>query len=948
MAEFKVRTKGNADPRGKARVYFCCHPDDFDKYFDKICEDVFKTHDPAIYYTEDMTEPLNEDNISVDLKVMNLFLVPISFRLMSEPNRAMQVDIDYAKKNNIPILPFMMEEGIDEVYALPKNFGERQYLSPYTTDKTGVSYESKLEGYLKSMLISDEMAKRVRAAFDAYIFLSYRKKDRKFADELMRIIHNIPGCRDIAIWYDEFLTPGESFMENIEEAMAKSELFTLLVTPNLLEDGNFVMTKEYPAARDNGMEILPTEMENTDHGQLCTKYKDIPDPVKTYDEHFTEVLCEVIKKIAISENDSDPEHNFLIGLAYLDGIDVEVDVERGVALITMAAEASLPEAMEKLYTMYDGGDRVSLDYREALKWAEKLADYYIRIFGEDHDYSMMWIHNLAHTCFDVGEYTRAIELQQLALELTRKNCGNESYETISSINALASSCMALGDYARGLALQQEAYDTSVNVLGAEHVESMSSMIGLAQLYFEVGDIDTGIYLMELSVEKSLMYFGEKNELTLIAINNLALAYCEIGRFSEARELLVKAYDELCKIKSENHPTALTTLNNLSIIEQKRGNLERAIEISAKVVSIRQAIYGEKHPDTLRAIGNMAVIYGYSGNLDEAISMLENIVEPFTEAFGSNHPEFIGILNNLAFCYLNMGNIARAYSIYEEVYSSYLSSLGEDHPNTILAVNNIVGAHIRLGEYDKAKEILDKEYPRAIEILGIEHPTTLTMVTQVTNLRLNEGDLQGALNIAEETYPYFCKVFGEENTETLRCMGNIAYIYSLTGRLSEAREMQTKILSINKEILGDGHVETLTSANNLGYTMLLMGDFNGSLAVFEETAELCSEALSEDHPLTIMVLTNMAIALYQAKADADKAIELLKRALELRKNTGLLYHPDSINLLESLATFYLRKSRINEYIDTLRSLYEICLCVLGEEHPKTVTAKNVLDKINGRH
>lgn len=57
MATFNVRTKGGADPRGKVKVYFTSHPDDFDKYFDKICDDVLKTQDCAIYYTPDMSEP---------------------------------------------------------------------------------------------------------------------------------------------------------------------------------------------------------------------------------------------------------------------------------------------------------------------------------------------------------------------------------------------------------------------------------------------------------------------------------------------------------------------------------------------------------------------------------------------------------------------------------------------------------------------------------------------------------------------------------------------------------------------------------------------------------------------------------------------------------------------------------------------------------------------------
>ena len=131
MAEFKVRTKGGSSPNNKPRVYFTCHFADFQGCFDKICEDIFKTHDCAIYYTEDMTEALDQTNINVDLNRMNLFLLPVTFRLLSEPNRSMSVDISYAKEHNIPILPFMMESGLDSLYSLQKNLGSRQYLSPF-------------------------------------------------------------------------------------------------------------------------------------------------------------------------------------------------------------------------------------------------------------------------------------------------------------------------------------------------------------------------------------------------------------------------------------------------------------------------------------------------------------------------------------------------------------------------------------------------------------------------------------------------------------------------------------------------------------------------------------------------------------------------------------------------------------------------------------------------
>ena len=167
MAVFKLETKNKVDIDKKPRVYFTCHPDDFEKHFKKICDDIFKTHDCAIYYTEDMTEVVADDEKQVDLGRNNLFVVPVTFKLLTTPNRAMDEDFPYALKEHIPVLPIMMEPGIDEFYAKPDKFGELQYLNPHSTDPTEISYEEKLQKYLESVLISDELAKRVRAAFEA-------------------------------------------------------------------------------------------------------------------------------------------------------------------------------------------------------------------------------------------------------------------------------------------------------------------------------------------------------------------------------------------------------------------------------------------------------------------------------------------------------------------------------------------------------------------------------------------------------------------------------------------------------------------------------------------------------------------------------------------------------------------------------------------------------------
>ncbi len=382
MNALKCEIRDNSDIKKNERVYFTCHPDDFERYFEEIKEELHKYRDCAVYYNEDLVSPWDEEEMALQFSQMQLFVIPITYQFLFEENRAREVEFAYAVEHHIPVLPLMQESGLAP--AFNAICGNLQFLDKHSTDKTEIPYEEKLKKYLQSVLIGDEMAEKIRAAFDAYIFLSYRKKDRKYAQELMRLIHKNEFCRDIAIWYDEFLTPGEEFNRAIQEAMEKSSLFAMVVTPNLLEEPNYVMDEEYPAAVKLNKKILPAEMIETDKAQLKKKYQNLPEvPSAEQTDILSEMLLKHLHGIAIRENDADPQHLFFIGLAYLNGIDVEVNNKRAARLIKKAAAAELPEAMEKLASMYETGEGIPWDYEQGVEWRKKVIDYYKKIYDSE-------------------------------------------------------------------------------------------------------------------------------------------------------------------------------------------------------------------------------------------------------------------------------------------------------------------------------------------------------------------------------------------------------------------------------------------------------------------------------------------------------------------------------------------------------------------------------------
>lgn len=728
MAVLKYRVKNEASLKGKPRVYFTCHPEDFEKHFDKVCNDIFKFQDCVIYYTEDMNAPIADEDRALDIGSNNLVVIPVTFKLLTTPNRAVDEDLVYALKEHIPILPIMMESGIDELYAQPDRFGELQYLNPYSSDTTEIAYEDKLERFLSSVLISSDLANRVRAAFDAYIFLSYRKKDRNYANQLMRLIHSHPECRDIAIWYDEFLTPGESFKENISKILNDSKLFALLVTPNLLEepDGqpNYVMAEEYPTALHSGIDILPAEMEQTDKDKLCEKYKGIPECVNPHnDQALRTRLMESIFKVVRTANDDDPAHNFLIGLAYLEGIDVEVDRERALSLITSSANNGLPEAMEKMYFMYQSGIGTSVNYEIAAIWAERLIEYYHKQLGENHPTTMKWLYNLAFICHESGNYQKALKLGKKVFSLHRKIFGETDIRTLGALSNLAAAYGGVGNYTKMLELNEEVYTLRAEILGKEHEDTITSLCNLAYSYGQVGNHEKELELQQEAYSLRCRILGEEDTRTLQSLNNLASIHGALGNRAKALELNQKAYSLFSKRLGEEHPYTLVSLGNLAFAYGRVGDIKKHVELYERKYQASRKVLGEKHPDTLLALNGLAVAYGEMGEKQRSKDLQEKVYAFRCEILGNLHPQSLRSLSNLAAAYAALNDWEKVLELNTKAYDLRRKVLGETHPDTLKTMFNLAFTYGKLGDWGQAYNLSSKEYSLRCKRFGDNHPET---------------------------------------------------------------------------------------------------------------------------------------------------------------------------------------------------------------------------------
>ena len=372
MLKYETRYGVNQIPNMK--VYIAFGKEDYRLYYEMLCEEILDSLNCAVFCRQGWDDPFNEADIADYLGEMNLIILPVTHTFLQGDLESVNLEIIFAVNNNIPILPILLELDLEDLYMekmnrLGDNYSMIQFLNRTSTCPTEISYKDKLKKRLEQLVIGEELISRIQSAFDAYIFLSYRKIDREHAKNIMQLIHSIPFCQNIAIWYDEYLTPGESWKVSIAEALARSILMLLAVTPNVSEPGNYIIEQEYPLARNLGKEIIPIEVIPTDFSVLKCYFPELSVPIDVNDiNQLKLVLSKALSRLSLNSEAGTSEHRFMIGLSYLYGIDVEIDRSRAIHIIQEIAEEGLPEALHTMALIHLNGNGVPISYKYAQDW----------------------------------------------------------------------------------------------------------------------------------------------------------------------------------------------------------------------------------------------------------------------------------------------------------------------------------------------------------------------------------------------------------------------------------------------------------------------------------------------------------------------------------------------------------------------------------------------------
>lgn len=417
MEQNLILPEGYASSEGLPRVCCVAHPEDRMHYQDEVAKDFHNIRHCAVYFAS-----TGEKELDLILKQVQLAAFLVTSRFLDDP--AGKNAFALALEKHVPILPLQKEAGVEARFN--KICDSYQLLWKENPDPTVIDYTKKLRDLLEKVFLDKKTAEDLLGAFqERYIFLSYRKKNRALAQELMKRIHDLEGREDIRIWYDEFLVAGDRWDTAIEERLKGSAMMVLAVTPDVVNEPNFVTSEEIPQARDRKPEpvpILPVVMAPTPEDTL--EAKGLTGWVDPQDDRA--INSRLKRSFGKGKAGHDEQDRYRLGMAYLNGCHVEVCRERGVKMLREAADHGYLDAIRALADMYATGNGVALDYKESIRLRERAVNQ-LRKSPKERGKYLRDLQLLGLDCYSAGAFELARKYLQQAVEELEKLSNSPSF-----------------------------------------------------------------------------------------------------------------------------------------------------------------------------------------------------------------------------------------------------------------------------------------------------------------------------------------------------------------------------------------------------------------------------------------------------------------------------------------------------------------------------------------
>jgi tetratricopeptide (TPR) repeat protein len=345
---------------------------------------------------------------------------------------------------------------------------------------------------------------------------------------------------------------------------------------------------------------------------------------------------------------------------------------------------------------------------------------------EDKESLKEWallLYKAAWYAWQRGRADEAEYMSMASMEVRREVYGEESAETLKSMDMLGQARKLGGKYTDAESISRQTLARMEKVLGPGHPDTLPIMNNLAGVLYSQGKYEEVELMHRQTLAQMEKAHGPEHPHTLTTMSNLALVLESQGKYKEAELMSRQTLAQKEKVLGPGHPHTLTGMSNLALVLNRQGKYEEAELMNRQTLAQMEKVLGPEHPDTLTTMSNLALVLNRQGKYEEAELMDRQTLAQKEKVLGRRHPDTLTSMNTLARVLDRQGKYEEAELIDRQTLAQREKVLGAEHPDTLVSVYYLASVLARRHRYNESLALYERACAGLDIVFGKDHPTT---------------------------------------------------------------------------------------------------------------------------------------------------------------------------------------------------------------------------------
>ncbi|MCG8407142.1 MAG: tetratricopeptide repeat protein [Phycisphaerales bacterium] len=545
-----------------------------------------------------------------------------------------------------------------------------------------------------------------------------------------------------------------------------------------------------------------------------------------------------------------------------------------------------------------------------------------------------------------------------------RQLGPDKQQKLAEADKQLSSAQAIhdgGDFRAAQDAAQKAVSLLESTLPKDHVETGAALLMLGKVQVDINLYDKAEQALTRALRITETAYGQKHPQTALVLDRLGwLWFYQATQGSPDRdkalgavEALDRAVNILLETFGENRELA-ESLDNLGTVQAPFGR-EKAKEAKAnklRALAIRKQLLGPDDKDTGVSYSNLGWIYEQLGEDEKVVPMRKKALAIFEKSLGAKHP----------YCYMEKGNLARVYQIrnknedavklYEEMVALDRKQAGEDTPETVGRMARLGAVYLAAGRVDDGIQALSQVAEKTQSLFTAGQQQVAINILQNSAVSCEQHRLfETAIKFREKIVEWDDQLRGANDNLTfaLRAVG-LGSLYIQAGRLQDAKKnLADNIVRIRKFVNQDQKslFRLVIPLSNLARVHEKLGELDSAERNCQEVVKICESYLGPKHPVTARAMTRQGRinTLQEQLVMAQFFLEEAQRIFEESKSQDPFIR---IEIFQDLARLHSAKKEPDKAVAMLRKALERCddwpeqIHMINQYAIKAETLKQLLD------